>query len=58
MLKTRIQNFLDEFQMPITVFCRHVNMSAANYYKWKSGISNFSEETEERISNYLSKYGF
>lgn len=58
MLKTRIKSFIKEFEMPITVFCKKVGISTASYYKWNQGIFNFSEETENRITEYLSKYGF
>lgn len=58
MLKTRIENFLKEFDMPITVFCKKVGMSTASYYKWMQEAFNFSEEREKKISEYLTKYGF
>lgn len=58
MLKTRIKNFVEEFDMPVTVFCKKVGMSTTSYYKWMQGAFNFSEEREKKISEYLSKYGF
>lgn len=58
MLRTRVKNFIDEFEMPITIFCRKVKLSTASYYKWKDGLFEFSDETSERVSNYLKKYGF
>lgn len=58
MLKTRIKKFVEEFEMPITIFCKKVGMSTASYYKWMNGVFNLSEERENRISEYLSKYGF
>lgn len=58
MLRTRVKNFIDEFEMPITIFCRKVKLSTASYYKWKDGIFEFSDKTAERVSDYLKKYGF
>lgn len=58
MLRIRVKNFIDEFEMPITVFCRKIKISTASYYKWKDHIFEFSDETTERISDYLKKYGF
>lgn len=58
MLRKRVKNFIEELEMPITVFCRKVNLSTASYYKWKDGIFEFSDETAERVSNFIKKYGF
>ena len=58
MLRDRVERFLNEFGMPITVFCKKIEISPGYFYKWKVGKVNFSEETLQRISNYLSKYGF
>lgn len=58
MLRIRVKNFIKELGMPITVFCRKVNLSTASYYKWKDGIFEFSDETAQRVSNFIKKYGF
>ena len=49
MLRTRVKNFIDEFEMPITIFCRKVKLSTAGYYKWMQGVYQFSDETAERV---------
>lgn len=58
MLRERVQKFIDEFDMPITIFCRKIELTPDSYYKWKKGQLNFSEKTIKRISDYLSQYGF
>ena len=58
MLRDRVQKFLDEFEMPITVFCKKIEISPGYFYKWRVGQVNLSEEALNRISDYLSKYGF
>ncbi len=58
MLRDRVQKFIEEFDMPITIFCRKIELTPDSYYKWKKGQLNFSEKTIKRISDYLSQYGF
>lgn len=58
MLRTRVKNFIDELEMPVTIFCRKVRLSTTSYYKWMQGIFEFSDETAERVSDYIKKYGF
>lgn len=58
MLRDRVQKFIDEFDMPITVFCRKIELTPDSYYKWKKGQLNLSEKTLQRISDYITKYGF
>lgn len=49
---------LDELGIPITSFCRKVGISASYFYACKKGTLNFSKEVDERINDYLTKYGF
>ena len=58
MLRDRVQKFLDELEMPITVFCKKIEISPSYFYKWRVGKVNFSEEALQRISDYITKYGF
>ena len=58
MLRDRIQRFLTELEIPVTVFCRKIQVTTDSFYKWRKGQLNFSEKTLQRISDYLSKYGF
>lgn len=58
MLRERVKKFVNEFEMPITVFCRKVHISPASYYKWMQGVFDFSDETADRVLKYIEKYGF
>ena len=55
--KERTHNFLSELGIPVIAFCRNVNISPTTYYDWQKG-KMLSEATIERISKYLSRYGF
>lgn len=54
----RCQRFLEELGIPVTVFCKKVELSTPSFYKWRNGELNLSDATLERIDGYLSKYGF
>ena len=57
-LITRCQRFLEEFGIPVTVFCKKVELSTPSFYKWRNGELNLSDATLERIDTYLAKYNF
>jgi len=57
-LRKRVQNFLDELGVPLTTFCRKVNLSTQSIRQWVKYELNLSYETEKRIDEYLTKYGF
>lgn len=57
-LKDRIDNFLTELQVPVTKFCRRINISTQALYDWRKGKLNLSDSTLKRIDEYLAKYGF
>lgn len=54
----RCCNFIDEFGIPITVFCRKISISTKAFYDWKNGKLNLSDNTLTRIDNYLKTYNF
>lgn len=54
----RCCNFINEFGIPVTVFCRKVNISTKAFYDWQKGKLNLSSQTLERIETYIDKYGF
>lgn len=56
MIKERVEKFLKEFDMPVTVFCKKAEISTATYYQWVKGKLKLSEKTEKRIEQFLSKY--
>lgn len=57
-LRERINDFLAEFGIPATAFCKRVNISYSAYQNWKRNTQKFSQSTEDRISEYLAKYNF
>lgn len=57
-LKERSKKFIEEFEMPITVFCKHVGFSTRSWYFWIKDQLSFASATLDKIDNYLSKYGF
>ena len=57
-LKERCANFLNEFDIPKTHFCKKIELSTVSYSKWQKGQLKLSNETEKRIDTYLLKYGF
>lgn len=54
----RCNNFLNELGVPVAVFCRKVNISPTAYYMWRAGQLRLSDDTLNRIDDYLSKYNF
>lgn len=57
-LKQRCNIFITELGVPVTVFCKHVGISARAYYFWKKDELGFAESTLQRIDEYLKKYNF
>ncbi len=58
MLSEKVKQFIDEMGMSKTMFCKKVNISYTTLYNWLKGTTNLSEETQERIANFIGKYGF
>lgn len=57
-LKQRCKNYLNTFQTPTTKFCKRISLSYSGFYKWLRGDYELSAETQRRIDNFLSGYGF
>lgn len=57
-LKERIQTMLDELGIPVTRFCRNINLSTHAYYDWMLDRIDISDKRAESINEYLKKYGF
>mgnify|MGYP003416203740 CR=1 len=57
-LKDRCKKFTHELGIPVTRFCRSINISTRAYYSWLSDDLKLAESTLTRIDKYLSKYGF
>ena len=57
-LEKRCNQMIEELGIPVTAFCRKVNISASAYYAWHRGTIDLSATTLDRIDKYLKKYGF
>ena len=57
-LKKRCKQMIKELGIPVTAFCRKVDISTSAYYAWHRETIDLSETTLDRIGKYLSKYGF
>jgi len=57
-LQERCKKFMDELGIPVTSFCRRIDLSLSGYYGWKTGEIKLSQATLERIDSYLKHYGF
>lgn len=57
-LKGRAKKFINELGVKATIFSKNVGISYMTFYKWQRGELNLSKSTEQRIADYLMKYGF
>ena len=58
-LKKRAKRFTDELNLPIARFAENIGFDRSTYYKWLKGNEKvFSENTLQKIDNYLRPYGF
>ena len=55
-LKNRVKKFLDELGLPLTRFAQKTGLTVFSYYKWFNGELKFSDETEQRIDNFLKSF--
>lgn len=58
MLKEKIKKFLEWSGMPKTVFCRRINISPSALYRYLKGDLYLSEETEQKIYDYLGQFDY
>lgn len=56
--KQRCKNFISEFGTPVTVFAQKIGISASSYHRWQKGFLKLADDTVERISDFLDKYGY
>ena len=57
-VKERCQKMLDELGIPVTKFCRNIDLSTFTYYEWRKGNLELSDERMKAIDAYLTKYNF
>ena len=59
LLRKRAKRFINELNLPIARFAKNVGFDRSTYYKWLKGNEKvFSENTLQKIDNYLRTYGF
>lgn len=57
-LQQRTRNFLNELELPVTRFCRKVELSRTPLMNWLNGDAQLSQSSIERIDAFLTRYGF
>jgi hypothetical protein len=55
-IKKLTREVLTKIGIPVTRFCRAVGISSATYYRWLAGDLVLSEQTENRIKNYINQF--
>lgn len=55
-IKTKCRKVTTEIGIPVTKLCRCVGISSTTYYRWLAGDLKLSEETENRIKDYIKKF--
>ena len=58
MLKERIKRYLDATGVPMTQFCKRLNLCTASIYRYFKDDLRLSAETENRIKDYLKQFNF
>lgn len=57
-IKERCEAMREELGIPVTKFCRNINLSPGSYHDWQRNKATFSQQRLEHIDEYLVKYGF
>lgn len=57
-LVERLNKFLDEVGVPMTVVARKVELSPQAIYQWKSGALRLSEAAQSRLDEYLKSFNY
>lgn len=57
-VKERCQKMIDELGIPVTKFCRNINLSTFTFYEWKKNNIKLSDERMKDIDAYLKRYNF
>lgn len=55
-LQQQTRKILDEIGIPVSVFCRRMQISDTAFYRWQNMDLKLSAETESRIKNYINKF--
>lgn len=55
-LRQQTRKILDEIGIPVSVFCRKMQISDTAFYRWQNMDLKLSEQTESRIKNYINQF--
>lgn len=58
MLKSRIKKYIEATGVPMTKFCKRIDISVSAINRYLRDDLRLSIETEQRIKNYLELFGF
>lgn len=53
--RNTVQTTLKTVGIPVSVFCRKIDISQTAYYQWIHGRLNLTAEKEERIFRFVKK---
>lgn len=54
-LQQQTHKALKAIGIPISVFCRRIGISDTAYYRWQNSDLRLSDDTTNRIKEYISK---
>lgn len=54
-IKEQTRDTLHEVGIPITTFCKKINLSTAAYYRWQHDDLRLSKVKEDSIRRYINK---
>lgn len=57
-LKERTHRFIDEVGVVVARFAGNVGIGISTLYRWWSGDIKLSERLENKIDEYLRRYGY
>lgn len=56
MLRNRVENFLEELDLPKSRFAKKVGISVSALKRWLDGDLELSQATQKRIDKFLTKF--
>lgn len=56
--KERCLSFISDLNLPVSRFCKNVEIFPTAYYRWQQDDLRLSENTENRIKNFLEQFGY
>ena len=54
-IKEQTRDTLQKVGIPVTTFCKKMNLSTAAYYRWLHDDLRLSEAKEDSIRRYINK---